>query len=915
MAIPPASFLRYDFSDPACYPGSGTSITDLSTNLDGTINDPSIFVSDGQQSYFNITTGSQRVYSNAYNFPVRNVYTISSIFKVSYKNDYNTLLSLAESDSSGTTPFYAVNFNSSEFNFPISSNAFGVNTITGNLKLQNNTWNLLTLTADGTTQKLYLNGILVGSVAHTLSFNGSNPRLQTGYPQTAQYFAIQKVAVMQMWSSALTAAQVKDLADSYATRFSLYQPVNSYDFSETESYPGSGTSVFDLAGSLTLPIVNAVYAGTGQSKYFSFDGNGDYIGTTAVTGLGDTFSVNIWYQPTAVNATVRNLWQVGVGATGTNPGVKLNDPSASDLTSTFNGIGQTQATGVLTANTWQMATVTADGSTHKIYIDGVLDASVSQGIGEWATGGFAIGAGVDGSGNISAGSDGLLGNVAVFDVYNSALGSTDITNIYNNQEPRFFDTPPGPVLIGSYDFSDPACYPGSGNTVFDLTAENNDLSITSTTFGGTGQSKYASFNGDTTYLYRSQFSASGSAFGGSDFTLSVWHNYNNPQSNNAIFIMGGNGAAASGIQLQVNGSDADKVTAAFGIEITESGQLVGIANTSNTWHMSTVTGDGSLLKLYQDGAFIGSTTQIGTWDGEGFIIGRGLGSSYQPSPVGPGFRYAGLIGIAEVYSGALGSTDISDLYDLQQPRFYPPPPPPAAATLKYDFSDPLCYSGTGDTIYDLSGYGLDATFTSGTASSFVGAGTSSYFHFDGTGWIRSETFANPTPTQFTMLAWASFDSAGPYGNIISAAESNVPGGVPLIAWSPFTTSKIASSNAYFQDTIENPSTSNINQWYMVTYTNDGTTLRLYVDDTEVGNLARTIAYISGTNPVVGIGQYAPVNDGTFIGKIAYAEFYAGIALTAGAISTIYNNEVSRFFPPPPYSGLVGGTMFAQGFNG
>ena len=679
MAIPPASFLKYDFSDPACYPGSGTTITDLSTNLDGSTTGSPTYVSDGQQSYFSITSDSQKVWSNGYNFPAKNIYTISAIFQVSAQNNYNTVLALAQNNGNGTTPFINVPFNhTAEYNFPGSSNGFNVGTITSNLKLQNDTWNLLVLTADGTTQKVYLNGILVGSVAHTNSFNGSAARLQTGYPDFIGDFAIQKVAIMQMWESALTATQVKDLADFYRTRFSLYQPINSYDFSESQSYPGSGTSVFDLAGSLTLPIVNATYAGTGQSKFFSFDGNGDYIGTTSVTGLGDTFSVNIWYEPTAVNATVRNLWQVGVGSTGTNPGVILNSPSTSDLTSTFNGIGQTQATGVLTANTWQMATVTADGSTHKIYIDGVLDASVSQGIGEWATGGFAIGAGVDGSGNISAGADGLLGNVAVFDVYNSALGSTDITNIYNETETRFYPAPPvGPVLIGSYDFSDPLCYPGTGTTVFDLTANNNDLVMNGSgaqpSYGGTGQSKHFSFlNDNINNLYCSQFSALGTTFGGSSFTLSAWHNYDNTQQDNAAILFGGNGANNDGVTIQVTGNDGNKIYGG----IFGSSAAVGIANTANTWHMSTLTGDGTTLKIYQDGALIGSTSQVGSWNGRGFVLGRYLNASYNPVGTGNQFRYAGLIGIAEVYSGALGSTDISNLYATQEPRFYPSPPAP-----------------------------------------------------------------------------------------------------------------------------------------------------------------------------------------------------------------------------------------------
>lgn len=915
MAAPPTSFIKYDFSDPACYPGSGTTITDLSTNLNGILQDEALFVSDGQQSYINITAINQYARSNGYNFPTRNIYTISAIFKTYGQNNYNTVVSLAQNDGSGTTPFISTPFNhTAEYNFPFSSNAFGVNSITSNLKIKNDTWNLLVLTADGTTQKLYLNGILVGSVAHTQSFNGSLPFFGTGYPVSGET-AIQKVAVMQMWASALTATQVKDLADFYAVRFSLYQPINSYDFSETESYSGSGSTVFDLAASLNLPIVNAVYAGTGQSKYFSFDGNGDYIGKTSVTGLGDTFSVNIWYEPTAVNSTVRNLWQVGVGSTGTNPGVILNSPSTSDLTSTFNGIGQTQATGVLSVNTWQMATVTADGTTAKLYLDGVLAGSVSQGIGEWATGGFAIGAGVDGSGNISAGADALLGNVAIFDVYNTALGSTAITNIYNETETRFFPSPPPtPVLIGSYDFSDPLCYPGTGDTAFDLTANNNDLVMNGSgaqpSYGGTGQSKYFSFvNNNTNFLYCSQFSASGTTFGGGYFTLSAWHNYDNAQQDNAAILFGGNGVNNDGVTIQVTGNDGNKIYGGIFGDLP----AVGIANTANTWHMSTLTGDGTTLKLYQDGALIGSTSQSGNWNGRGFVLGRYLDNAYAPVGTSNQFRYAGLIGIAEVYSGALGSTAISNLYATQETRFNVVPPAPA--TLKYDFSDPACYPGTGNTIYDLSGYGLDATFTSGTASSFVGAGTSSYFNFDGTGYITTETYANPTPTEWTMLSWVNFSSTSPYGLIMSTAESNTSGGVPHTVWG-LTANKIASSNGNNVGNISNPSTSNLNEWYMVTYTSDGTTLRLYVNDTQVGSTPISGAFISGTSPYVRLAQYSGVLDSGLIGKIAYAEFYAGNGLTAGEISTIFNNEASRFIPPAPsYQGIAGGRQFAQGFNG
>jgi hypothetical protein len=62
--------LHYDFSNTACYPGSGTAITDLSAaNNDGTVvNDYSAisYVSSGETSYFNWSTNAGGSGSNSF---------------------------------------------------------------------------------------------------------------------------------------------------------------------------------------------------------------------------------------------------------------------------------------------------------------------------------------------------------------------------------------------------------------------------------------------------------------------------------------------------------------------------------------------------------------------------------------------------------------------------------------------------------------------------------------------------------------------------------------------------------------------------------------------------------------------------------------------------------------------------------
>jgi hypothetical protein len=299
-----------------------------------------------------------------------------------------------------------------------------------------------------------------------------------------------------------------------------------------------------------------------------------------------------------------------------------------------------------------MGTVTADGTTTKIYVDGVLAGSVAQGIGNWATGGFAIGAGVDGGGNISAGSDGFLGNFALLDIYNVALSAGDITTIYNDTETRFF---PPITPVASYDFSDPACYPGTGNTVFDLTANNLDLPITNATFGGTGQSKYFEFNGSSSYIGL----PSGVTGLGTSFSISIW----SQSSSSAIQV------------LFVAGSDPPASSApAFYYNLPTSGSISGSFNYGtgliiepfaiNTWENYIYTADGTTAKLYKNGVLEGSVSQgAGNWPTGQFYLGFTTDA------------LIGKIATFDVYNVVLNSGEVTDIYDNTENRFAPAPPP------------------------------------------------------------------------------------------------------------------------------------------------------------------------------------------------------------------------------------------------
>ena len=908
----------YDFSDPACYSGSGNTVYDLAgTNNLTLYNSPTLTGSFPSKTLvFNGTNQYAKKSSPLSNMTQTFTYNVWARYP-SVPNPAVANVVLAYGSLYPSNSFTALLNNFINSNLTFITAGATVNLNSGISANQTDFYNMI-VTNDGSVSnniKFYVNGTLVGTGTYSESFEPS-AIFTIGSNIDDAIFSNCEVALVEIYNVGLGSTAVTNLYNSQSYRFDHL--VASYDLNSLTSYPGTGNTLYDLSGNnFDITLSNTSYYDSTTYDYNSlvFTKAATSIGTYSGSfGLGTTnpnFTFFMWVKPVDVTNGVNYSWFISYGKEdGTLGGAPMILPYYAGSQNLSTGFGSGKAliqTGTgLTLNDWVSLATTCDGTTYKIYKNGAQ-------IGSTTLSGAQIVAPEVLALNYLTGNPGLGTldyELNLLQVYDKALSLGEISTLHNDTVDRF-TVPTTPVLIGSYDFSDPACWPGSGSTVFDLTTENNDLAITATGFGGVGQSKYATFNGDTTYLYRSQFSASGSTFSSDNFTLSLWHNYGNGQSNQATMIMGGNGAAAQGIQLQVNGADSDKITAAFGIEITEGGQLVGIANTANTWHMSTVTGDGSLLKLYQDGAFIGSTTQIGSWDGRGFIIGRGLGASYQPSPLGPGLRYSGLIAIAEVYSGALGSTAISDLYDLQQPRFYPPVPSPLVAS--YDFSDPACYPGTGNTVFDLSDVGLDLPIVNAT---YAGTGQSKYFNFTGANEYIGTTGVTGLGTTFTINMWARQNDNNTLYHSFNGGYVNAGGRGPAIYWNDGAAGNIAPSFNYGLNKITYSGVAT-SEWYMSTYVLDGTTAKLYIDGTLVGSTSQTGFWDDGVFVLAAAtdtsGNIEPA--GYFVGDIAIFDVY-NTALGSTAISNEYNNTVTRFqAPQPPYAGNVGGRQFNQGFNG
>lgn len=245
--------------------------------------------------------------------------------------------------------------------------------------------------------------------------------------------------------------------------------IGSYDFSNTSSYPGSGTSLNDLSTSnndLTNTTLTGTFSGSGQSKYYNFAGGADQFWRNnsglAVTQLY-TASQFMWVRSSNWLGSGNEClaaWGEDIGGGGGHVAMWKNI-SAFGSPANWGMMGSACAAttfpGGLTANAWLHIGYVIDGTTAKLYLNGVQVNSVPQNLyvgGSTGTTGFISNYYSPYLAPITLG--GLYTNyysaggfdLAIAEFYDVTLSGAEALELYNSQESRFFPAPPppGPIL-------------------------------------------------------------------------------------------------------------------------------------------------------------------------------------------------------------------------------------------------------------------------------------------------------------------------------------------------------------------------------------------------------------------------------------------------------------------------------------
>jgi len=229
----------------------------------------------------------------------------------------------------------------------------------------------------------------------------------------------------------------------------LPSPTLYYDPNESSSFPGSGTSLFNIGtyGANTGLIELSVpwITGTGISrKVFNFIGapTGGYITFNPGGNFGANFTISAWIRPSSTsysNGIIAN------GPVGNNqPGFKFafNNTSTSDGALIFesgNSSGSSWATSssvtnTITVNTWQHVSVIFNQTTRSALFllngnpVGMTDITTATSVDTNRI--FAIGCYINGTNR-------MIGQLGYIKVFNSSLTATQVLADYNNTRVSF----------------------------------------------------------------------------------------------------------------------------------------------------------------------------------------------------------------------------------------------------------------------------------------------------------------------------------------------------------------------------------------------------------------------------------------------------------------------------------------------
>ena len=213
------------------------------------------------------------------------------------------------------------------------------------------------------------------------------------------------------------------------------------DAANTKSYPGSGTVWTDVSRTgANGTLVNGPTFNSGNGGSIVFDGTNDYVTLSRPSQLvtGGQITICLYARWTTVGTTTSTIQELisNNHSSSPNQGFSIEDRPDLSKSLTFQtnwGVGSSfvQSTFQVGDGNWHFICGTNDGTTSKLYIDGILNNQAASaglapvqsniGIGYWSFQNIRF----------------LNGRIPQVQIYNRALTAQEVRQNYNATKNRF----------------------------------------------------------------------------------------------------------------------------------------------------------------------------------------------------------------------------------------------------------------------------------------------------------------------------------------------------------------------------------------------------------------------------------------------------------------------------------------------
>lgn len=628
-------------------------------------------------------------------------------------------------------------------------------------------------------------------------------------------------------------------------------------------------NAFDSAGS-NLGTNTAVTYAAGKIKNGGiFNGSSSKLALPMITLTNTTFSISMWVNLTATGAgysffgqgnTGNNNPILSIGTTGNNIEVINRDGSLVGLNTSF-------AHG-MSAGTWYHVVWVCTTTNSKTYVNGTLLDNTN----------FTANTATLNTTNIGArqrvATDYMNGGIDEVGIWSRALSSTEVTDLYNSGNGLSYP------LTGSLV----SYYKLDANSNDSVTTNNGtDTNISYATAGKIGNC--ATFNGSSSTIGLPD------SFRSTSFTVSTW-----AKTSATGKILFGNtnytSSVASGYFFYANASgnlEARTWNGSNGVSVdTNSTKNI----TDGLWHHVVMTCSGGTVNtLYVDGIQVATATGTSVgWSGSTNYVYLG---AYNFS--GLGNYWNGSIDETAIWSRALTADEVSQVFNSGRGNAYPLTDTPSlyggVAYYKLDES-------SGNASDSINGKTLTAngTVTYGAAKINNGASAT----WNDTNYLTNSSLlaSNLGTGDITMACWfkKSTPSTQDYTPTIMSLGVNSGASNYRIYLVTEKTTGYAILASYDGTGTNVSSTVNIanNSYHYVVGTRSGTTMKIYVDGTEVASATGTARNITGNSlkiGTVGGGIYDVLGDAT-IDEVGIWNR----ALSSTEVTALYNSGNGSQYP-------------------